>query len=200
MTIEEFISAYGYLAVAVGTFFEGETVLVIGGFAAYRGYLELPWVIVAAFIGTWLADQFYFHIGQAGGQRLLDKRPAWKAKSRRVFYLLERYEVWFIIGYRVMYGLRTVTPVIMGASNISALRFLLLDAVGVALWAGVVGTLGYLFGSTLEVIIRDARQYEWVVLVVLVLLGIAFWLYRRKKQTSVTPLPQDSGPDNEPRD
>ena len=130
MAVEALISTYGYLAVAIGTFFEGETVLVIGAFAAYREYLELPWVIAAAFIGTWIADQFYFHLGRAGGQRLLDKRPAWKAKSRRVFYLLERYQVWFIIGYRVLYGLRTVTPVIMGASNIAAWRFLLLDAVG----------------------------------------------------------------------
>jgi membrane protein DedA with SNARE-associated domain len=45
------ISAYGYYAVEAGTFFEGETVLVLAGFAAHRGYLELPLVIACAFAG-----------------------------------------------------------------------------------------------------------------------------------------------------
>lgn len=31
------------LAVFLGTFIEGEIVLVLGGIAAHRGYLDLPW-------------------------------------------------------------------------------------------------------------------------------------------------------------
>jgi membrane protein DedA with SNARE-associated domain len=42
MTLEPFVEAYGYLAVLAGTFVEGETILVLGGFAASRGYLGLP--------------------------------------------------------------------------------------------------------------------------------------------------------------
>ena len=42
MTIESLVDAYGYLAVLVGTFIEGETILVLGGFAAARGYPGLP--------------------------------------------------------------------------------------------------------------------------------------------------------------
>jgi membrane protein DedA with SNARE-associated domain len=52
VTLESIIETYGYWALLVGTFFEGETVLVLGGFAAHRGYLTLPWVILAAFIGS----------------------------------------------------------------------------------------------------------------------------------------------------
>ncbi|SPD74464.1 hypothetical protein PITCH_A230150 [uncultured Desulfobacterium sp.] len=37
MSLEEIISTYGYAAIVAGTFFEGETILVIGGFAAHRG-------------------------------------------------------------------------------------------------------------------------------------------------------------------
>ena len=44
MTLESLIDTYGYLAILVGTFFEGETILVLGGLAAYREYLGLPWV------------------------------------------------------------------------------------------------------------------------------------------------------------
>ena len=34
------IDAYGYLAVFVGAFLEGETILALAGLAAYRGYLQ----------------------------------------------------------------------------------------------------------------------------------------------------------------
>jgi membrane protein DedA with SNARE-associated domain len=40
MTLESILDTYGYLAVLVGTFLEGETILVLGGVAAHRGYLQ----------------------------------------------------------------------------------------------------------------------------------------------------------------
>jgi membrane protein DedA with SNARE-associated domain len=41
MTLESLVDAYGYVAVLVGTFLEGETIFVSGGFAAHRGYIWL---------------------------------------------------------------------------------------------------------------------------------------------------------------
>ena len=52
MSTEELIQRFGYAAIIVGTFLEGETILVIGGFAAYRGYLSLPLVMVCALLGS----------------------------------------------------------------------------------------------------------------------------------------------------
>ena len=75
MTIESFIETYGYAAILIGTFLEGETILVLGGFAAHRGYLSLPWVIVAAFAGTLSGE---WHNGE--GQVFLNGE-LWKAVS-----------------------------------------------------------------------------------------------------------------------
>jgi membrane protein DedA with SNARE-associated domain len=41
------VATYGVWAVLLGTFLEGETVLVLGGFAARRGYLD-PWAVALA--------------------------------------------------------------------------------------------------------------------------------------------------------
>ena len=38
--LEHYIETYGYLAVMIGTFLEGETILVLAGFAAHQGYLQ----------------------------------------------------------------------------------------------------------------------------------------------------------------
>ena len=56
MTLIEFVAAYGYLAVLLGTLLEGETVLLLAGFAAHQGHLAIHWVLLIAFIGGTLGD------------------------------------------------------------------------------------------------------------------------------------------------
>ena len=176
MSPEELIATYGYAAVGIGTFFEGETILILGGFAAHRGYLELPWVIVCAFLGTLSGDQLYYYIGRIKGKTLLDKRPHWKSRSEKVFSLLDSHQVWLILGFRFLYGLRTVTPFIIGASRISPIRFLFLNILGASTWAIVIGVLGYLFGHTLEILIGDIKRYELLFFAVVAGAGIVIWL------------------------
>ncbi|OGW54076.1 MAG: hypothetical protein A2Y81_02175 [Nitrospirae bacterium RBG_13_43_8] len=50
--LENLIKTYGYWAMLIGTFLEGETILIIGGFVAYLGYLKLSLVMLIAFIGS----------------------------------------------------------------------------------------------------------------------------------------------------
>src|SRR6059058_2388420 len=116
MSIQDFIEAYGYWAVLVGTFLEGETILVLGGFAANRGYLDLPWVIVAAFLGSFSGDQLYFYLGRHYGRRIIAKRLSWQVSAEKVYRLLERHQTLLILTFRFMYGLRNVTPFALGAS------------------------------------------------------------------------------------
>lgn len=160
MSLEQLISTYGYAAITAGVFLEGETMLVLGGLAAQRGYLALPWVLVSAFWGSVLGDQFFFYIGRFKGQRILEKRQDWKSKSERVFSLLNRHQVLLIFGFRFLYGLRMATPIVLGVSRIAPLRFLLLDMAGALVWTLVIGAMGYLFGHALEALIGDVKRYE----------------------------------------
>jgi membrane protein DedA with SNARE-associated domain len=190
MTIESFIDTYGYAAILIGTFLEGETILVLGGFAAHRGYLSLPWVIVAALAGTLLGDQFYFFLGRWHGQRVLGKHPSWKARAVRAQHLLERFHKPIILVFRFMYGLRTVTPFVIGMSSVSTFQFVVLNIVGALVWSGLVGTGGYVFGSALEAIIGDVKKYELEVLGAVTMVGILFWathFYRRKRARPRNP-------------
>lgn len=184
MSLEELISAYGYAAIGIGTFLEGETILVLGGFAAHRGYLELPWVIMSAFIGTLFGDQLYYYIGRTKGKSLLEKRPSWKAKSEKVFYLLDKHQILLVLGFRFLYGLRIVTPFLIGATNIAPTRFLILNILGASLWAIVIGIMGYLFGHALEIIIGDIKRYELLVFAILAIAGLLLWLMHFRKRPS----------------
>ena len=75
MALEDLIADLGYIAVFIGTFFEGETVLALGGVAAAHGYLSLPMVIGIAIIGGFLGDQTCFFIGRRYGTRILAHFP-----------------------------------------------------------------------------------------------------------------------------
>jgi membrane protein DedA with SNARE-associated domain len=189
MTIESFIDSYGYAAILIGTFLEGETILVLGGFAAHRGYLSLPWVIVAALAGTLFGDQLYFFLGRWHGQKVLAKRPSWKARAARAQNLLERFQKPLILVFRFLYGLRTVTPFVIGMSSVSTVQFVLLNIVGALAWSVLVGTGGYAFGRALEAIIGELKRYELKVFGVIAITGMIIWAIhfccRKRGKTAV---------------
>lgn len=176
MNLEEIVTHYGYIGILAGTFLEGETILVIAGFLAHRGYLELPFVIAAAFAGTLAGDQLYFYIGRIKGKEFIDKKPGWKAKINRVFKLLDKYHTLFILGFRFLYGIRTVAPFVLGASGISPIRYLALNLCGALIWAIVIGTLGYYFGHAIEILLGEIKQYEEWVIIGLLLVGATGWV------------------------
>lgn len=175
MAIETLIATYGYAAILVGTFFEGETVLILGGFAAHRGYLGLTGVIAAGFFGTLCGDQLYFYLGRAQGAKVLERRPHWRAKSTRVFSMLQRHRLLIILTFRFLYGLRTVTPFVLGAGGINPFLFLFLNALGALLWAASVGVSGYLFGHVFESIVGRVEKYELLVFIALAAVGALAW-------------------------
>ena len=47
--LQQFLHDFGYFALFLGTFFEGETILVLAGFLAFRGYMDINLVVVVAF-------------------------------------------------------------------------------------------------------------------------------------------------------
>lgn len=60
MDISTLIHQYGYLAVAVGSFFEGEAILLAGSVAAYHGHLALPAVLLLAALLAFISPKFEF--------------------------------------------------------------------------------------------------------------------------------------------
>lgn len=167
---------YGYLAILIGTFLEGETILVLAGFAAHRGYLELSGVIGAAFVGTLFGDQLFFFLGQRHSSWLLRKKPRWATRIGQVQGLINNYRLLIITGFRFLYGFRTITPFALGMSRVPARLFIPLNIAGALLWAVVFGAGGYLFGQALEAVLGNLRRYELLILLSLAGCGFLIWL------------------------
>ncbi len=191
MSLETFFGTYGYPALLVGTFFEGETFLVLAGLAASMGYFEIPWVILVAFAGTLSGDQVFFYVGRrhsAMVQSFLDYYPAWQNRIGRVQGLIERYQAALVFVFHFLYGLRIAFLLVIGLSRIPAGRFFVLNFVSALVWTIVVGMVGYLFGSALAMIIGDLKGLENYILAGIAMIGGIFgilqWLgYRVMKDT-----------------
>lgn len=181
--MEQFIQDFGYWAVLIGTFLEGETILVLGGFAAHRGYLSLPVVIIVAFLGTVIGDQLFFYLGRKHSPSILKRRPGWQRKIEKAQRLINRHEILILLGFRFIYGLRAVIPFTLGLAAISPRVFVPLNIMGAIIWAVAIGSAGYYFGHALEVFLGHLKQFELWIMAGIVFSGVVVWLmyYRNRK-------------------
>jgi len=182
--LESLLATYGYPVLIIGTFLEGETVLLLGGLAAQRGYLSLDWVIICGFCGTLFGDQLYFFLGRRHGKTLLARYPSWQPRIKRALRLLERHQNLLILGFRFVYGLRSVTAFAVGISDVSYVRFALLNLIGASIWAIAIGCAGYYSGRAAEAILGDIKRYEVGLMLGIGGLAMLIWLvhfYRQRR-------------------
>lgn len=173
--LQGLIEHAGYALLFVGTLLEGETVLILGGAAARLGYLRLEWVVACAFAGSLLGDQIWFWIGRRYGTRILARREAWRARIDRIHAQLARYEIPVLVGFRFVYGIRNLTPFVVGMSRIGAGKFLVLNALGALLWSVAGALVGYLLTQAADVLLGDIKRFELVFLAAIAALGFGVW-------------------------
>src|SRR5574337_768429 len=174
------IHEFGYLAVAVGTFLEGETVLVLAGAAAARGHLALPWVITIATVASFLGDQLAFWAGRRYGAGLVVRFPTLKPHAERTLALLDRHHVALILAVRFLYGLRIAGPIAIGMAGVAPLRVLLLNFIGAVVWAVAIAGAGYWFGQALASLLPGLDVDEpWLIGAAAATVALWWWLARR---------------------
>jgi membrane protein DedA with SNARE-associated domain len=171
--LEALILTYGYPALFAGTILEGEAVLILAGFLAHRGYLELPYVILVAFLGAFGSDQLFFQIGRRVGTAFLAKRPNWRDRGAKVQKFFERHRLPIVVGFRFAYGIRNITAVMIGISRFKVSLFMVLNAMSVFIWTGVFVSLGYALGALPDVCLSDVKRVEsWVILGIILIVSL----------------------------
>jgi len=187
MSLEALIQTYGYPAVALGTFVEGELVLLMGGFLVFSGHLSFQGVVLAALLGTLVGDQLYFFLGRRYGNGLLARRPRWQRRAERVYDLLDRHYIWVVLGFRFVYGMRIVTPWVLGMSRVPTSHFVLLNLAGGVVWTLAITTAGYFFGATVAWLVGEVRRLEAWILGGMALAGLGVWLYHQWRGRDQSP-------------
>lgn len=194
--VSEWIQQYGYVAVFLGTFVEGESIALLGGFLAHGELLNLWLVMVVSFVGSFCGDQTAFWLGRKYGSRWQPKSPMVQRRMTHAEQLLNRYQIPVLLGFRFVYGIRNATPFVAGSiTKIAWPRFILLNAAGAAIWATSIPAIGYYFGHTAESLLGSTKVYQGRILAALVLGGLLIWLLRflRARRQAVRETATDAG-------
>lgn len=179
------LAKYGYVAIAAGTFLEGETVLVLAGMLAHQGILELPLVMLSALGGSLAGDQIMFLLGRQYGTRLLNKRPLLQQKVAKGQALVDKYGWQVALVFRFVYGMRTAIPVFLGISGMPVRIFVVCNCIGAVVWSILFAMVGYALGGAAEALWgrlgahHHAMMGVLMVAVVLIALGIGWRMWKK---------------------
>lgn len=155
--IAHLIHKYGFLFYGITflwTFLEGETFVIFAGALAVPGLggattpppINIYWLILAAWIGSFCGDQLYFFLGRRYGQRILRRFPRIQGGVQLAIDMLHKYHTIFILTYRYMYGVRNFASLGMGMSELSWPRFAILNFIAAFVWANSFAWGGYALG------------------------------------------------------
>jgi membrane protein DedA with SNARE-associated domain len=186
-TIAPYLDRYGYGAVGgllllenFGVPLPGEAVLIAASIYAGAGRLNIVAVGVIAFVAAVVGDSIGWAIGRSGGRRLLTRfgryvllPPHRVARAEKFF---TRHGSKIVPVARFVDGLRQANGIIAGMTGMGFRRFLVLNAIGAALWVGAWTAVSDLAGrhiTTLYPAITRFGGYELAALgaVVAVLLA-----------------------------
>jgi membrane protein DedA with SNARE-associated domain len=181
-TIHHFVEQYGLLAVFLGCVAEGESAAILGGFFAHQHVFVLWHTFVAASLGAFVGDTFFFILGRSFADNRHVVRLRRRPGFRRAYRLLNTHPNIFVLSNRYIYGMRLVGGIAAGLSTIPAPRFVVLNAISSVIWAMLFSTIGYVFGLGAEQIIGKALAHHERLLIGLgigLTVAILAWLAAR---------------------
>ncbi len=137
----------------LGLFISGAILLSAASLIYAEGLLSLPEVVSAAVIGAFISDQLGFYLGRYLGAELVDlpwlqKRAGLVEKTQAQ---LRRFGAFTVVIGRLLTMIRSLVPMLLGASGLSSVKFFLFDLRACGIWgaglAGLVLGLGAVFGA-----------------------------------------------------
>jgi membrane protein DedA with SNARE-associated domain len=193
---------WGYLGIFVFVFVGNlgipvpeETVMLVAGFLAGRGILDLRFVYLVCVISAVSGDCCGFVIGRRGGQRIIARLGA---RFSTIRHRYERLRLFFhthgskaVFMARFIAGVRFMAGPMAGAAGMPFFRFLGWNVLGAIVWCTLVVTIGYLVGDELYRVTEMARHAQrWIALAALFLCCVVWFFWWRDRSETAAPRPQ----------
>ncbi|MBO0844695.1 MAG: DedA family protein [Nocardioides sp.] len=175
---------FGEAAFFLGFVVPGETAVLLGGFLASRGHLDIVTLIVIVVISAILGDTVGYEVGKHLGPRVLqlgifrhhrsrlDKAQGMLRRRGGPAVFLGRWTAFF----------RAVMPGLAGLSGMRYLTFLFWNALGGIAWGITYSLVGYFAGASYEQVASTIGKGTAVVVAVLVVAALVVWGVRRKRR------------------
>ncbi|MCY4414555.1 MAG: DedA family protein [Alphaproteobacteria bacterium] len=135
---------------------------MIAAASAYHGHISIYYVAIFAATGAIIHDHALYYLGHKLEKRLKDGKKM--RHVRRIYNLVDKYGIYFVAMFRFLYGIRTITPIILGASHkFSLKKYSLFVCVSAVLWAVIITYLGYTFAIMFEWLIGEFKRIKSII-------------------------------------
>ncbi len=177
-----FLAAALESAAFLGLFVPGESLVLVSGFLAAQGVLDLDGLIVTVALGATLGDSLGYELGRRLGRPWVelhgDRFGLSKQRLNRADAFFARHGGKSVFLGRFVGFARAVVPFLAGSSRMPYRQFLSYNALGAMLWATSFVLLGYFLGASWN------RAEKWIGRASIILGAIVFfilaltWLWR----------------------
>ena len=175
--MEALIARFGLAMVLLGTAVEGDVTMMLAGVTAHLGLFSIATVVAVGALGGFAGDSFFYAMGRWHSDTIRST-DLYRRAGPAIARFSARFGPLEIIVARFIYGTRVASMVFWGVARLPLWQFALIDALGCALWAAVLGGLGYtLSGSAVLLLGRVKRVELWLLGALLVCAGLVL-LYR----------------------
>jgi membrane protein DedA with SNARE-associated domain len=158
LLVENFLQQYGYIALLIGSFLEGESALLIASSLIHRGVFYFPFTVLAAFGGSFISDWVYYLVGRWNGKYFVKKRPKLQDRVKPVTDFFHRHRLAILLSYRFLYGFRIVIPLVIGMSGLAPATYLFYSILNGIIWATIVTSAGYGIGLLLDLTVQSVEN------------------------------------------
>jgi membrane protein DedA with SNARE-associated domain len=187
--ILQFVVKHGYtilfaaaFAHQIGVPVPGPLFLLAAGALAAAGKLGFVSAVALVVVASVMADWIWYEAGRRRGERVLHfmhrftRDPAYH--NRKAKETFARYGLQLLLIAKFVPGLDAVAPPLAGTSRTSRVRFLVLDAIGSAIYACVYAGLGHVFSHDLDRAANYVREAGTVLAVLACIALLVFSAYK----------------------
>lgn len=164
----------------------GDYLLFAAGMFCGTHYLEIPLALLLVLLITasFMGDLTGYFKGKWLGEKLFaDNKSRFFKKEylERGNSFYTRFGVWAFILGRFMPVIRTLTPMIAGASNFKFSKFLLFNFLGAVTWVCTLVPLGYFVGKTYPEVMKFSIYIIFIFILIASLPMMRIMISKTKK-------------------
>jgi membrane protein DedA with SNARE-associated domain/membrane-associated phospholipid phosphatase len=175
-------------AALLGLLVPGESLVLIGGFLASRGILDLGDLIAVVAAGAVLGDSIGYELGRRFGRTWLIRHGRWlgigEGRLRGVDVFFARHGRKTVFLARFVGFLRALVPFVAGSSRMRYRSFMPYNVLGGVTWSALTVFLGYFLGASWRIAedwIGRAAAVVGIVLVFVVALALLWGTLARRE-------------------
>ena len=193
--LEPLIRDYGVVVVTIVLTFEsfgaplpGESLLIVASVLAGRGDVSFPWLLFFSWLGAVLGDNIGYIIGRALGRGIIlrhgEKIGLDADLLKKIEDVFARFGPITVAFARFVNILRQLNGIVAGMLRMDWRRFLVLNALGGALWVLVWGFAGFYLGEHLSNITTFARDLGMLgaLVIAAILVFALLYVFRRAEK------------------